>query len=67
MIKNNMQKTRLIRLIKDRNCNITGVSLPKDTTIFANHVISNAWSITIGRDSKFVLGVIEDDDLVFVE
>jgi hypothetical protein len=43
------------------------VSLPKDTTIFANHVISNAWSITIGRDSKFVLGVIEDDDFVFVE
>ena len=62
-----MKKHRLIRLIKDRNCHITGVFLPKDTTVYANYIVADMWHITLGKDSKISFSVIENEDFVFVE
>lgn len=67
MIKNNMEKTRLIRLTKNRGCYITKVFLPKDTTVYADYIVADMWHITLGKDSKISFSVIEDDDFVFVE
>ena len=62
-----MKKHRLIRLIKDRSCVITGVLLPKNTLVYANHLVDDVWSITLGKDNSIALSVLEYEHFEFVE
>jgi hypothetical protein len=62
-----MRKHRLIRLIKDRGCVITGVLLPKNTLVYANHLVDDVWSITLGKDNSIALSVINYEHFDFVE
>jgi len=62
-----MQNHRLIRLIKDRSCVITGVLLPKNTLVYANHLVEDVWSITLGRDNNIAISVLEYEHFEFVE
>jgi len=57
-------RNRLIRLIKNRGCYITGIFLPKDTTVYASHVIMDVWHIKFCDNS---LSVIEKEDFEFVD
>ncbi len=58
-----MKKHRLIRLIKDRGCVITRVFLPRDTVVYANHIVDDVWSITLGKDNSIALSVINYEHL----
>ena len=62
-----MKKHRLIRLIKDRSCVITRMFLPKDTVVYANHLVEDVWSITLGKDNSIALSVINYEHFDFVE
>lgn len=62
-----MKKHRLIRLIKDRSCVITTVFLPKGTLVYANHLVEDVWSITLGRDNNIAISVLEYEHFEFVE
>ncbi len=62
-----MKKHRLIRLIKDRGCVITRIFLPKNTLMYANHLVDDVWSITLGKDNSIALSVINYEHFEFVE
>ena len=58
-----MKKTALIRLKKNRSCEITKILLPKDTVLYAEHVIKDVWHI----NNHFVsISVIEYEDFDFM-
>ena len=59
-----MKKHALIRLTKNRSCEITKIFLPKDTVIYADHVIEDVWHIT---NSNVSLSVIEYEDFDFIQ
>ena len=62
-----MKKHRLIRLTKDRGYVITRMFLPKDTVVYANHLVDDVWSITLGKDNSIALSVINYEHFDFVE
>jgi len=61
-----MQNHHLIRLIKDRSCVITRVFLPKGTVVYANQIVDDVWSITLGKDNNIAISVINYEHFEFV-
>ena len=62
-----MKKHRLIRLTKDRGCVITRMFLPKDTVVYANHLVEDVWAITLFRDNNIAISGLEYEHFEFVE
>ena len=58
-----MKKHALIRLTKNRVCYITKIFLPKNSVLYADHVIKDVWHIT---NSNVSLSLIEYEDFEFV-
>ena len=58
-----MKKTALIRLTKNRVCYITKIFLPKNSVLYAEHVIKDVWMI---NNNNIRLSVIEYVDFDFM-
>lgn len=58
-----MKNTRLIRLKRNRYCQITKVSFPKNTILYAEHIVKDVWHI---NNYYVSLSVIEHEDFDFV-
>ena len=58
-----MKKHALIRLTKNRVCYITKIFLPKNSVLYADHVIKDVWMI---NNNNIRLSVIEYEDFEFV-
>ena len=58
-----MKKTALIRLKKNRSCEITKIFLPKNSVLYAEHVIKDVWMI---NNNNIRLSVIEYVDFDFM-
>ena len=55
--------TRLIRLTKNRACHITKIFLPKNSVLYAEHVVKDVWHI---NNNNVKLSVIEHEDFDFM-
>ena len=58
-----MKKTALIRLTKNRVCYITKIFLPKNSVLYAEHVIKDVWHI---NNYYVSISVIEYEDFDFM-
>ena len=58
-----MKKQALIRLTKNRVCYITKIFLPKNSVLYAEHVIKDVWHI---NNYYVSISVIEYEDFEFV-
>jgi hypothetical protein len=58
-----MKKHALIKLKKNRSCEITKIFLPKNSVLYADHVIKDVWMI---NNNNIRLSVIEYEDFEFV-
>lgn len=59
-----MKKTSLIRLTKNRVCYITKIFLPKNSVLYAEHVIKDVWHI---NNNNIRLSVIQYEDFDFIQ
>jgi hypothetical protein len=55
--------TRLIRLTKNRACYITKIFLPKNSVLYAEHVVKDVWHV---NNNNVKLSVIEHEDFDFM-
>ena len=58
-----MKKHALIRLKKNRSCEITKIFLPKNSVLYAEHVIKDVWMI---NNNNIRLSVIQYEDFDFM-
>ena len=58
-----MKKSALIRLKKNRSCEITKIFLPKNSVLYAEHVIKDVWMI---NNNNIRLSVIQYEDFDFM-
>ena len=58
-----MKKHALIRLTKNRVCYITKIFLPKNSVLYADHVIKDVWHI---NNHYVSISVIEYEDFDFM-
>ena len=59
-----MKKHALIRLKKNRSCEITKIFLPKNSVLYAEHVIKDVWHI---NNNNIRLSVIQYEDFDFIQ
>lgn len=58
-----MKKQALIRLTKNRVCYITKIFLPKNSVLYAEHVVKDVWHI---NNNNIKLSVIKYEDFDFM-